>query len=50
MIVTYALQTRGSEMWLVGRVFDCGLKPAHNGRIKPNLISKYGIQPRAMMV
>ena len=50
MIVSYALETSGSEMWLVGRVFNRGLKPAHNVRIQPNLTSKYGTRPPAMMV
>ena len=50
IIVNHLLQATGTEMWLVGRVFNRGLKPAHNVRIKPNLISKYGTRPPAITV
>ena len=48
IIVNHVLQATGTEMWLVGRVFNRGLKPAHNVRIKPNLIGKYGTRPPAI--
>ena len=48
IIVSHVLQTAGREMWLVGRVFNRGLKPAHNVRINPNLIGRYGTRPPAI--
>jgi len=48
VIVGHVLQATGTEMWPVGRVFNRGLKPAHNVRIKPNLISKYGVRTPAI--
>lgn len=43
IIVDSALQVRGSaELWLVGRVFNRGLKPARNVRVLPNLTNRYG--------
>ena len=50
IIVQYGLAGNGGEMWLVGRVFNRGLKPAHNVRINPNLVSRYGTRPPANMV
>ncbi|HEU0209697.1 MAG TPA: hypothetical protein VFQ78_12055 [Candidatus Udaeobacter sp.] len=47
IIVNHVLQATGTEMWLVGRVFNRGLKPAHNVRVTPNLTSKYGTRPPA---
>lgn len=43
IVVSSQLSMSGSEMWLTGRLFNRGLKPAHNVRITPNLYSKYGI-------
>lgn len=45
MVARYVLQIRGTEMWLVGRVFNRGLKPARNVRINPNLTGKHGTRP-----
>jgi hypothetical protein len=30
----------GAELWLVGRVFNRGLKPARNVRLLPNLTNR----------
>ena len=45
IIVSHVLQTNGAAMWLVGRVFNRGLRRAHNVRIRPNLTGKYGTRP-----
>ncbi len=50
MVARYVLQIRGSEMWLVGRVFNRGLKPARNVRINPNLTGKHGTRPPGMTI
>lgn len=43
IIVDSALRVRGGgELWLVGRVFNRGLKPARNVRVLPNLTNRYG--------
>ncbi len=50
VVVSSQLSTDGSEMWLTGRLFNRGLKPAHNVRIMPNLYSKYGISLPANVI
>ena len=43
VVVNHTLQVRGSaEVWMVGRVFNRGLKPARNVRVVPMLTNLYG--------
>jgi len=43
VVVHQTLQVRGSaEVWMVGRVFNRGLKPARNVRVVPLLTNLYG--------
>lgn len=43
VVVNHTLQVRGSaEVWMIGRVFNRGLKPARNVRIVPMLTNLYG--------
>lgn len=43
VVANHTLQVRGSaEVWMVGRVFNRGLKPARNVRIVPILTNLYG--------
>ena len=43
VVVNHTLQVRGSaEVWMVGRLFNRGLKPARNVRIVPMLTNLYG--------
>ena len=42
VVANYHLIVVGTDLWLVGRLFNRGLKPARNVRIVPNLYSKYG--------
>ena len=43
VVVNHTLQVRGSaEVWMVGRVFNRGLKPARNVRVVPLLTNLYG--------
>ncbi|HEY7220019.1 MAG TPA: hypothetical protein VH985_16650 [Candidatus Binatia bacterium] len=42
IVVNSTLQLRGTDLWLVGRVFNRGLKPARNVRVQPNLTNRYG--------
>ena len=37
VIANYRLVIDGAETWLIGRLFNRGLKPAHNVRVIPNL-------------
>ncbi len=43
VVVNHTLQVRGSaDLWMVGRVFNRGLKPARNVRVVPLLTNLYG--------
>ena len=43
VMVNHTLQVRGSaDVWMVGRVFNRGLKPARNVRVVPLLTNLYG--------
>jgi hypothetical protein len=43
IVVNQTLQVRGSaDVWMVGRVFNRGLKPARNVRVVPLLTNLYG--------
>ena len=43
LVVNHTLQVRGSaDVWIVGRVFNRGLKPARNVRVVPLLTNLYG--------
>jgi len=43
VVVNQTLQVRGSaDVWMVGRVFNRGLKPARNVRVVPMLTNLYG--------
>ncbi len=42
MVVNYSLRSVGTEVWLVGRVFNRGLKPARNVRVVPTITDRNG--------
>ena len=43
VVANHTLQVRGSaDVWMVGRVFNRGLKPARNVRVVPMLTNLYG--------
>ncbi|MBI1998261.1 MAG: hypothetical protein HYU46_10340 [Deltaproteobacteria bacterium] len=42
MLVNYSLRSVGTEVWLVGRVFNRGLKPARNVRVVPTITDRNG--------
>jgi len=43
VVANHTLQVRGSaDLWMVGRVFNRGLKPARNVRVVPLLTNLYG--------
>lgn len=43
VVVNHTLRVRGSaEVWMVGGVFNRGLKPARNVRVVPMLTNLYG--------
>jgi hypothetical protein len=50
IVVNSTLQLRGTDLWLVGRVFNRGLKPARNVRVQPNLTNRYGTRLPAYTV